>query len=319
MVTEQIREKIENAESVVILSHINQDTDALGSSFAMCEVLRHMGKKAVCCIEEKPEKILEFFGDEHYILESQADGEYDLCIVLDCGSIDRLGTRISIYNACKEKVSIDHHGTNTGFAEYNYVEPDAAATGQILFYLFNEWGFEITDLAAMYLYSAVVADCGCFKYSCTSEKTMIAAAKLIGYDFDHADVCLKLFDTVEEKVMRLHSRIAENIHSYDGGKIRIVSTDENLLKEFGIEEKEAGNIVNIPRSVAGTLVAAELKMRKGEIRVSLRSNFACDVSVIAKELGGGGHERAAGAKVDAKSLEDAEELIVKMIREKCFL
>lgn len=318
MVKEQIREKIENAQSVVILSHINQDTDALGSSFAMCDVLRSMGKKAVCCIEEKPEKKLEFFGDNHYILETQAEKEYDLAIVLDCGSIDRLGTRINIYNACKDRISIDHHGTNTGFAEYNYVEPDASATGEILFYLFREWGFQITDLAAMYLYSAIVADCGCFKYSCVSKKTMIAGAELIEYDFDHADVCLKLFDTIDEKVMRLHGRISENIHSYDDGKIRVVSTDDELLKEFGIEEKETGNIVNIPRSVAGTLIGVELKKRKDEIRVSLRSNFACDVSVVAKELGGGGHERAAGAKVDVKSLDEAEALVVKMIREKCF-
>lgn len=317
MIKNVIKEKIQNAQTIVILSHINQDTDALGSSFAMRDVLRSMGKTAVCCIDEKPEKQLDFFGDD-YILLPDADKEYDLCVVLDCGSIDRLGDRYAVYEACIEKLSIDHHGTNTMFAPYNYVEPDASATGEILFYLFREWGFEIGDSAAMYLYSAIVADCGCFKYSCTSKRTMLAAAELIDYNFDHADVCLRLFDTVEEKVMRLHSRIMNSIRSYENGKIRVVSTDEQLLKEFDVDEKDVGNIVNIPRSVAGTMIAVELKKRKGEVRVSLRSNFNCDVSVIAKALGGGGHERAAGAKVDAPDLEAAEKLVVGMIRERCF-
>ena len=123
----QIRDKIISAKSIVILTHTNQDLDAIGSSFAMRDVLRNMGKNAVCCLEGDIERRAKFFGDD-FITENKA-GEYDLAIVLDCGSIDRLGTRVKIYESAKEKVSVDHHMTNTLFAPYNYVEPDAAATG----------------------------------------------------------------------------------------------------------------------------------------------------------------------------------------------
>lgn len=312
-----IKDKIMCAESIVILSHINHDTDAIGSSFAMREVLRGMGKKAVCCLDEPLEKRMKFFGDD-YILLNNAENKYDLAMVLDCGSIDRLGERLAVYESAKEKVSIDHHGTNTNFAPYNYVEADAAATGEILFYLFKEWGFELNDKAAMYLYSAIAGDSGCFKYSCASKRTMLAAAELMDYNFDHADVCLKLFDTLSEKVIRLHGHIMNSIRNYADGKISVVSTDEKLLEEYGVAEKDAGDIVSIPRSVEGTVIAVELKKRQGKIRVSLRSNCDTDVSVVAKELGGGGHTRAAGASVETNSIEEAEKRVVQLITEKCF-
>jgi len=312
-----IKEKIMCAESIVILSHINQDTDAVGSCFAMREVLRGLGKQAECCMDEKLEKRMEFFGDD-YILKEDAKEEYDLAIVLDCGSIDRLGDRLFIYENAKEKVSVDHHGTNTNFAPYNYVEENASATGEMLFYLFGEWGFELNDKAAMYLYGAIAGDSGCFKYSCTSKNTMLAAAELIEYDFDHADVCLKLFDTVNENVMRLHGHIMNSIRSYADGKLRVVSTDEKLLEQYGVNEKDAGDIVSIPRSVEGTLVAAELKKRNGKIRVSIRANCDIDVSVVAKELGGGGHMRAAGATVEAENIEEAEKTVTDLIIKMCF-
>ena len=312
-----LKEKIMNAESIVILSHINQDVDAIGSSFAMREVLRTLGKKAECCLDETMEKRLDFFGND-YILLKDAEKKYDLAVALDCGSIDRLGDRLAVYESAKEKISIDHHGTNTNFAPYNYVEADAAATGEILFNLFNEWGFELNDKAAMYLYSAIAGDSGCFKYSCASKGTMLAAAELMDYNFDHADVCLKLFDTLSENVIRLHGHIMNSIRSYANGKIRVVSTDEKLLEKYGVSEKDAGDIVSIPRSAEGTVVAVELKKRQGKIRVSLRSNCDIDVSVVAKELGGGGHTRAAGACVEAESIEEAEKYVIKLIMEKCF-
>lgn len=313
----KIKEKILNAQNIVILSHLNQDPDAVGSSFAMREVLRMLGKSAVCCLPERPESRLDFFGDD-YCLKENIDKRFDLAIVLDCGSLDRIEDRISIYESAEEKVSIDHHETNTAFAEYNYVECHAAATGEILFRLFNEWNFEINDAAAMYLYSAIASDSGCFKYSNTSVQTMITAARLLEYGFDHADVCLRLFDTVEEKVIRLHGNIMNNIRLYNRGKIGVVSTDEKLLSEYGVSEKEAGNIIGIPRSVKGVLVAAELKKRDGVIRVSLRSNCNINVAEVAVCFGGGGHERAAGASIDAVSMEQAEKIVVDKINEICF-
>ena len=85
-----------------------------------------------------------------------------------------------------------------------------------------------------------------------------------------------------------------------------------------MNEKDAGDIVSIPRSVEGTLVAAELKERNGKIRVSIRANCDIDVSVVAKELGGGGHMRAAGASVEAKNLEEAEKTVTDLIIKMCF-
>lgn len=304
-------DRIKKAKSVAVFPHINEDPDALCSCFAFAEVLRAMGKEAVCYVNEEVEKHLDFLDGEYVIYDPANSYNHDLALCLDCGDLERLGNRRKLFDEIGNSVNIDHHYTNTNFADDNYVDGSAAATGEILFELFKKMGVELSDKIARYLYIAISSDTGCFKYSNVSPKTMRAAADLLEFDFDHAEEARLLFDTYSLNVLKLKSELTQNVHSYADGKINVVTVEDTIYSRYGAEAKEVPNIVDIPRCIAGTEIALCIKHQNGLIRVSMRSNGNADVAAVAVKFGGGGHAKAAGCSIEAKTLEEAEKMIIE--------
>ncbi|MCI5604424.1 MAG: bifunctional oligoribonuclease/PAP phosphatase NrnA [Clostridia bacterium] len=307
----RVIEKIKQSKSVAIFPHINEDPDALCSCFAFAEVLKKQGKEAVCYISEEIEKHLAFLGGEYVIYNGKSEYIHDLALCLDCGDFERLGERKKLFYEIGNSVNIDHHYTNTNFADVNYVDGAAAATGEILFEMFRKMGVEFNERIARYLYIAISSDTGCFKYSNVTPKTMRAAADLLEYKFDHAEISRLLFDTYSLNVLKLRAEVTRNIHSYADGKINVAAVKDALFSQYELDAKEATNIVDIPRCVAGTEIAVCLKNQNGTVRVSMRSNGNADVSKIAMKFGGGGHTKAAGCGIEAKTLEEAEKIVVE--------
>lgn len=305
----KIENEIKKSNSIAVMAHINEDGDALGSVFALCRVLENMGKDAHAYLDAEPEMRLGFLDGKYELLNSDEVLEFDLCIALDSGDLKRLGDRIAIFEKAKKTICIDHHGTNIGYADINVIVPDASSTAEVLFEIIKECGFLIDDYAAKCLYTGIASDSGCFKYSNTSPKTMRIAADLLEYNFDHAEILRLLFDTETLNNIKLKGYIMNNIESYGYGKIQLIWTDEEVLARFGVDENNAADLVNIPRSVKDCEIAVELKKRKGKIRLSLRANRV-DVSEIAKHFGGGGHKLAAGAEIQADTIDEAKSLVV---------
>lgn len=314
-----IADKIKASENIALMAHINEDGDALGSVFALCRILENLGKKAVCYLDDEPERRLRFLNGKYEIYKGEDVLNFDLCFALDCADKSRLGDlRVKIFDNAKSTVCIDHHITNQGYADINIIKPYATSTGEVLFEVLDECGFCLDSYSAMCLYTAIASDSGCFKYSSTSPKTMRIAAELLEFDFDHADVLRLLFDTEELENIKLKGYVMNNIESFLDGKIQLVMTDEEILDRFCVSEKDATDLVNIPRMVSGCEVAVELKKRKGKIRLSLRSHHI-DISDVAKEFGGGGHKFAAGAEVEAKDMDEAKKLVVDALIKKLSL
>ena len=305
-------DKILQCKSAAVLAHVNEDPDALGSGFAMSAMLRKMGKKAVFYISDEIESSLKFIGNEYKVYKDENDIEdHDLCICLDCGDINRLAERKNIFKKIKNSVNIDHHYTNPGFADVNYVDGKAAATAQILFKIFKEMSWELNDEIARYLYIALASDTGCFKYSNVSPETMHIAGDLLEYGFDHDEVCRLLFDTYTLDTMKLKAQVMADIHPYDNGRISLISISRESYEHFGLTDKDVSTFIDIPRSVKGAEIAVCLKQqRDGKIRVNLRSNGDANVAEIAAYFGGGGHIKAAGATISNKTLEEAEKCVV---------
>lgn len=304
-------EIIKNAKSIALFPHINEDPDAICSCFAFAEVLKGMGKTAVCYTNDTIEKHLAFIGGDYEVYDENKAYNHDLALCLDCGAIDRLGNREKLFNEIGKSVNIDHHKTNTNFADVNYVNANASATGEILTELFDKMGVKLNDKIARYLYISIASDTGCFKYSNVTAKTMRTAADLLEYDFDHAEEVRLLFDTYTLPVLKFRAEITQNVHSYENGKISVATVDDALVQKYGLDIKESPNIVDIPRCIAGTEIAVCIKHQNGVIRASLRSNGETDVSRVTEKFGGGGHAKAAGCSIDAGTLEDAEKMIVE--------
>lgn len=309
---EQAIKKIQAAETIAILAHISEDADAAGSSFALAEVLRGMGKEAVCYFSDTLEARLRFMDGEYTVYTGQALPAYDLCISLDAGGIDRLGSRAAIFNQAGNTVSIDHHCANTNFAQVNCVVPDISSTGELLWSLFQEMGAALTKPAAAALYTAIAGDTGCFKYSNVTPDTLRIAAALLEVGIPHAEICRRLFDTNELAMLQFKGWVMQNIKSYFGGQLRLVAVDQADFDRFGVAEKDAGDIVDIPRSVQGTEIAVAIRQLPEKTKISFRSNGRYSVNEIAARFGGGGHMMAAGA-----SVSPAEQDIVKRIVAAC--
>ena len=303
-------DKIIKANSVAVFPHVNEDPDAIGSCFAFAKVLRKMDKKATIYVSGKVEARLAFMGTDYVMYYEGIEHDHDLCACLDCGDIDRITERKSLFEQIGNSVNIDHHLTNTNFADANYVDGNASATSEILFKLFAEMGVEIDDDIAKDLYTAICSDTGCFKYSNVTPKTMRTAADLLEYNFDHAEIARLLFDCESLAATKLKAEVTEGIKSYADGKISLVTLDEKLGEKYGICKEDIPNLVEIPRRIEGTEIAVCIKHVKDGFRINLRSNGKADVAKVATEFGGGGHVKAAGATLHQPTPEEAEKAVV---------
>lgn len=303
--------KLNDAQSMIILTHINEDPDALGSSFALAQAMRSIGKKSDICVSGKIETRLDFMGSDYEIYDPNKAYDYDLCVCVDCGDIGRLGDRKTIFDHVKNTISIDHHYSNTYYASENYVEGDASSAGQIIYKLLKEMRVTITKEIASQLYTAICSDTGCFKYSNVSSETMYAAGELIGYGINHAEIARLLFESEPLWAVELKAEVSSNITSCYDGRLRIVTAEKALYKKYNIPEKDMPNLVDIPRMIENTEVAVCLKEQSDGIRVNLRSNGDFDVSALALRLGGGGHKKAAGCTIKDMSLNKIKEIIIK--------
>lgn len=309
MAFEDAIEIIKAAKSVVILPHINADGDAIASCKAMAEALYLLDKKCVIYSEEPVEPRLSFLSDGVMVYDG-IPASYDLCLALDCGDLNRIGERRTLLESADHVINIDHHKTNTMFGEVNIVDAKACATGEILVSVIDEMGIDFTKDIARYLYVAICSDSGCFKYSSVTADTMRRTARLLDTGFDHSEITHILFDESPLNVELMRADITQNIHSYEGGRLRIVTADESLAKKYDLKNDEIQGLVEIPRKIQGTEIAVAIKDIDGKITASFRSNNDIDVAEISIIFGGGGHSKAAGCRMHTDSLEEAEKMIV---------
>ncbi len=305
-----VADKITAAETVAILTHVNEDPDTLGSCFAFKKMMTKLGKKAEIYVSGKVEERLSFMGSDYIIYDESMKKRYDLCACIDCGDAQRIGSRKSLFNAADATINIDHHYTNTNFADANLVNGGASSAAEILTELFAYMKLDLDDAIAADLYTAICSDTGCFKFSSVTPKTMRMAADLLEYNFDHAEIARLLFDTESLAAARLKAEITGGIKSYADGKITLVTADEKDGEKYGIAPEDIPNLVEIPRRIEGAEIAVCVKKTSSGYRVNLRSNGDADVSGAAAAIGGGGHKKAAGGTIHAASMEDAEKIII---------
>ena len=302
---------IDESTTIAILCHINPDGDALCSSYALADVLRNMGKSVVCVFEDEPGAKYDFLGGEYEVFDNERDYTFDLVIAVDCADAKRLGKLYDIFKKAPRTINIDHHKTNDNFAMLNVVKPHYCAAAEVIAELLFDMEADISDCAARLLYGGIMSDSGCLKFSSTTPATHRTVAKLLEHDFDHSEVTRMLFDSNTMELTRLTGYVMNNIESYSDGKITMICTTSELLEQYGVDEKEANNLINIPRSVKGAEIAVEVKQRSGQIRVSIRSNGEAEVDRVAAVFGGGGHIRAAGATIENMTFEDAKNAVIE--------
>lgn len=283
------------ADTIAIGGHVRPDGDCIGACMGLCRYIKenYSDKTVEVYLEEIPEKF-RFIKETENVKSEIPDGKkYDLFICLDCGDIDRLGFSLTLCEDAEHTLCIDHHVSSTGFAQENYIVPDASSTSELVYSLLDKE--LVSKDVAEALYVGIVHDTGVFQYSCTASSTMRAAAELLEKGVDAPRI---IRDTYYEKTYAQHQvlgrALLESIMFLDGRCIASYIRAREM-KFFGVDRSDLDGIANQLRNTKGVEVAIFMdEIRPNVYKVSLRSGEQVDVSVIAQYFGGGGHKRAAG-------------------------
>ena len=309
MTLDDIKVQIDKAQEIVILTHENPDGDAMGCSLAMYNALKQWNKNVDVIVPEFSRCFNFLPGAEDIIKESKK--KYDLAIAVDCSDARRLNGFVKYFENAKVKIEIDHHGVNTMFADYNYVDPVAPACAQILVKVLPYWNIEITKEIGTCLLTGIITDTGGFKYSGVTAETFEFVAWLLQKGVNVSNVYRNVLQTTTKASFELN-RIARNrIEFFENDKIAFTYiTKEDELK-VGAETGDYEGIVDIGRDVEGVEVSIFLReIDKGGYKASLRSNDYVNVSDVCLMFGGGGHIKAAGCTITNGTLEQVRDKII---------
>lgn len=301
-------ELLKKAEKMVIVSHISPDGDTLGSSLALMHALRSLGKEVIMSVDDDIPAVYSFLpGIREYRRFTEGERiDADLLIVIDASSADRAGNAMDVVQA-SSVLNIDHHKTNTYFADYLYLDSYAAATAEIIYSLLQEMDIAISTDIAVCIYEGLYTDTGSFKYSNTTSKTLKTAADLLQYNVNPSFIS----DNMEIKSRRQVEMLGEVLKTLTflhGGKVAYIE----IAPELYDHNIDTDTFISYPRYIEGVEIALLFKQTEENLtRVSFRSKET-DVSKIAFSFGGGGHQKASGCSIHAP-LKEAEKTVLKAI------
>lgn len=295
----EIGEQLLAADSVLLFPHINIDGDALGSCVALCRALRDAGKKAAILVEEEVPEYVGFLDNGYCTLDHGVTAEPDICMCVDCSETSRFPGRTEAFFKGKTTVCLDHHMTAEPFADYNYIDPGAAATCELVYELLTVMGLSITTEIAEAIYTGISTDTGNFQYSNTTKNTHLVAAELMGIGIDHNKITVQLYQNTRLEKLRITARILDNMEVFAGGRAAIAYVSQKMLDEEGVVMDDSEGAIDLIRNIMGVEIAAFLKERGPElIKVSMRAKTDGNVAEIAARFGGGGHIKAAGCTLE---------------------
>ena len=318
---------LENCRNVLVTTHVRPDGDALGSSAAMAMGLRNKGIAAtVLLMSHLPTKYAFVFRDNEIAHVDAEQGwpdtlsldAFDALLVVDTGTWSQLpGLRERIENWPKPKLVVDHHLTQENWADAKLVVTEAAAAGEIVAELLDQWGIDLDKPIATALYLAIASDTGWFQFSNTRPYTLRLAARLMEAGVDTDSLYKALYQNERAERVALQTRAQGSLELLCNGRLAVMRISRKDFEETHAGVPDTENLINIPlqiRTVEVSLVFTE-PTEPGPVRVSLRSKGQVDVARFAEQFGGGGHARAAGLKVEG-TLAEVHDRVVRAMVEK---
>lgn len=307
----EIARLLQKGDRYVILTHRRPDGDTIGCAAALCRGLRSLGKMAFVYDNE------QFTPKFRPYLEglTSADVPENATFV----SVDVASEGMLLLN-CPQmddgiELSIDHHGRNTEFAEAGFVRAEAAACGEIIMELLERMNVTPSKEIAEALYVAISTDTGCFRYSNTTENTLLCAAKCKAWGADTFPINKTMFMTKRMARWKLESYLVQTVEFYRHGLVGLCKIPAEVQDDLGITEDDIDDISGFAREIEGVEIGIMLRqVEGGNGKISVRTSPNYDAAAICARLGGGGHAAAAGATVPG-GIADAKEKILAAIGE----
>lgn len=309
---DEILKEINKANSIVILTHKNPDGDAIGSSLAMYQYLKKLGKNVDMIIPEIPRAFM--------ILPCIADAKkesniehYDLAISLDCASTALLNGWFNYFEDAKKSIVIDHHSSNSMFGDLNYVDPSSPACAQVLYEIFQYYKFEVNKDIGSCIMTGIITDTGGFQYSNVSTETFEITSELLNSGVDVAKLYKKMLENHSRASFELKKIANDRLEFLEDGKVTFTYITKEDEDRVHAEVGDYDGIVNEGRNIEGVEVSIFLHEIDEGMKASLRANEYVDVADVCMMFGGGGHIRAAGATMTG-TIDEIKEKLLKEIR-----
>lgn len=304
-------ELLKSKDNILILTHDHPDGDTLGTAYALCRALRNLGKKAVV---KCPDKIPDSYAFMWQNLPEQ-DFEPAFIVAVDIADSVLLGAEYEAIYKDIINLSIDHHGSNNLKADYILLESDAAAAAEIIYDVLMELGASLDPAIADCIYTGLSTDTGCFRYSNTSARSHRLAAILIDAGANKDEINQVFFETKSRVYAALERLALDSMTMYFDDRLAVITIVQEMFRITGANESECDRLSALPRQIEGVLVGVTLRETKdGNFKASIRTNGPLNAAVLAAKMGGGGHAKAAGCRLDGP-LEKAMEVLLKNVSE----
>jgi bifunctional oligoribonuclease and PAP phosphatase NrnA len=308
-----------DAEEAVLVCHVTPDADAMGSMLGLAGFLAARGTAVVAAApnprEELPRWVDALPGREHLVSPGDVPKRPSVLVTLDAADLGRLGGLAYLVERATMTIVIDHHRTNPGFGSVNLIDPEAAATAELVFRLIERIGGGFGSDVATCLYAGLVTDTGRFQFEATTPDVLRIAATLREQPFDQAVLSQALYEDNSVPYLRLLGTVLDRLAHVEDAGLVWTSVTRRDLEDAGVDIQETDDLIDVIRTAREADVAAVLKEQVGGgVKVSMRSRGGTDVAAIAERFGGGGHRLAAGYTSEA-SIEETAARLVDSLRE----
>ena len=312
---EEMIEVLRKAPKVALFSHVSPDGDCVGSMLAIGLALEKMGKEVSFYNPNPVPSYLLFLPGSSRIRQELPSPQPKILLFVDCTDLGRVNMSRSEISGDSTVLNLDHHISNLFFGDFNWVDAQASAVGEVALTLISQLGVKIDVDMATNLYTAIVTDSGCFEYSNTTAQTHRLTADLLDKGADLSRIHHNIFDQKPLAQIKLLARALNGLEIHADGQLAIMILSAEDFRKSGAEQELSEGLVNHARSIAGVEVAVLLKeVGPQEIKAGLRSNLWLNVNEIAAQFGGGGHQKAAGCTLRIPMAE-AKQSITTAIEE----
>lgn len=314
--------ELHRARTLVMTTHVKPDGDALGSIAALRRWLRGLGKIVHVVVPSPPPAKYAFLDPERAVRTAGRDLDLaslpqpDLVCVLDTGTWLQLpGMEPLVAGAGAPVLVIDHHRTSDDLGTVQFIDPSAPATAAIVYRILMEAGARVDPETATCLFMGLALDTDWFRLATTDAETLRVAATLVEAGAKPYEVYNHLYMNEDLGRMRLRGRAVEMLRPALGGRVIVMRLTSDMFHQFGVDLGDTENLINECLRVRGSLAGVMLvEAGRGEVRVSLRCRPPISILPAAEKFGGGGHHRAAGAKMTG-TLDQVEAQVLDAVRE----
>ncbi len=306
---DQIVRHLKSSRRVFLASHTQPDGDAIGSLLALGLSLERLNIRTALYNESLIPAVYRFLPGVAAItrhFDSQAD--FDTAVILDCGSLKRIGAAAAAANKIPVIINVDHHVTNTGFGHFQLIDTSACSTAEIVHRLIKQLATPIDKAVATAIYTGILTDTGSFRFANTNSAAFSICDEMVRRGVTPSEVAQHVYGTYSMGRIKLLNLALDSIEISTNGKLSLMTLTRQMLRETNTLPEDADGIINYAKRIQDVRVAVLIQENgngespsngSGRFHVSLRSDGTVDVAAIAAAFGGGGHCNAAGFNIEA--------------------